>query len=268
MDTADDDTTITKLNVAQADKAKPPEKVDSLTISSTALTDIGNKRLHNEDAFYSSDEKGVWFVADGVGGHNAGDFASQSLVDAIANFKPEANLDDSVDTLEYLIQQTNEMLINKAAQIGEGAFIGSTIVLLAADKSNGIILWAGDSRIYRIRADEIEQLTHDHSLINDMIKAGELDPDDFDAYPESNKITRAIGFIKDLDLDLRKLSILPGDKYILCSDGLTKYLNDEEILSTTRDETVASSTQKLLQKALDAGGTDNITVLTIEFSEG
>ena len=97
-----EDTTVTRLNLSNAAKGEIPEKVDNLIISSDALTDIGNKRLHNEDAFYSSDEKGVWFVADGVGGHNAGDFASQSLVEAISKFKPESNLDDSVETLVHL----------------------------------------------------------------------------------------------------------------------------------------------------------------------
>jgi len=263
-----EDVTVTRVNVSKSTKGELPEKVDSLIVSSDALTDIGNKRLHNEDAFYSSDEKGVWFVADGVGGHNAGDFASQSLVDAIAKFKPEANLDDSVETLEYIIQQTNDMLVDKAAGIDEAAVIGSTIALLIVHKSNGVILWAGDSRIYRIRAEAVEQLTYDHSLINEMIKNGDIDPKDPSSYPESNKITRAIGFSKALQLDHRNLSILPGDRYILCSDGLTKYLDDKEILSTSLSDSVASSNQKMLQKALDAGGTDNITTLTIEFIEG
>ena len=267
MDT-EDDTTITKLNIVQSKQGDLPDKVDSLLVSSSAVTDIGNKRLHNEDAFYSSDDNGVWFVADGVGGHNAGDFASQSLVDAISQFNPESNLDDSVDALESIIHQTNSMLIQKASEIDESAVIGSTLVLMVAHKSDAVLLWAGDSRIYRIRGEEIELLTHDHSLINEMIKNGDLDPKDLDSYPESNKITRAVGFIKTLDLDLRKLSILPGDRYILCSDGLTKYLDDKEILSTSLGDTVASSTQKLLQKALDAGGTDNVTIQTIEFIKG
>lgn len=267
MDTSED-TTTTRINKAKSKRGSMPEKVDFLSISSDALTDIGNKRLHNEDAFFSSDEKGVWFVADGVGGHNAGDLASQSLVEAISRFNPEADINDSVDSLEYIIQQTNDMLVQKAAEINDSAVIGSTLALFVAQKSDGVLIWAGDSRIYRIRADEIELLTHDHSLINEMIKNGDLNPDDTDSYPESNKITRAVGFTKTLNLDLRNLSILPGDRYILCSDGLTKYLNDKEILSISLGDTVASSNQKLLQRALDAGGTDNITILTIEFSEG
>lgn len=267
MDTAED-TTVTRLNVKKSGIDDLPDKVDSLTISSSAVTDIGNKRLHNEDAYFSSDEKGVWFVADGVGGHNAGDFASQSLVDSVSRFNPEQNLDDSVDTLEYIIHETNDMLVEKAASIDEAAVIGTTIALMVAHRSDAVLLWAGDSRIYRIRAREIEQLTHDHSLINEMIKNGEINPDDPDSYPESNKITRAIGFSKAVQLDHRNISILPGDRYIMCSDGLTKYVDDEEILSTSLDETVDSTTQALLQKALDGGGTDNITIVTVEFNEG
>ena len=267
MDTTED-TTVTKINASKSTRRLIPEKVDTLLISSNGLTDIGNKRLHNEDAFFCSNEKNLWCVADGVGGHNAGDFASQSLVDALSTFNPEDNIEDSVDTLEYLINQTNNMLVEKAASIDESAVIGSTMALLVAHGNKGALLWAGDSRVYRIRANEIEQLTHDHSLINDMIKSGDLHPDDLDAYPESNKITRAVGFIKSLTLDHRNLSILPGDRYILCSDGLTKYLDDQEILSTSISDTVASSNQKLLQKALDAGGTDNVTTITIEFIEG
>ena len=173
MDTSED-TTVTKINPAISNNGETPKIVDFFTVTSHALTDIGNKRLHNEDAYYSNDKKGVWLVADGVGGHNAGDFASQSLVEAISKFKPEVNIEDAVDTLEYIVQQTNDMLVQKAADIDESAVIGSTLVLLVTHKNKGAILWAGDSRIYRIRANEIEQLTTDHSLANEMIKNGDL----------------------------------------------------------------------------------------------
>ena len=263
-----EDTTVTRLNAARSGETKTPEKVDRLSITSNGLTDIGNKRLHNEDALFCSDAKSIWMVADGVGGHNAGDLASRSLAENIAKFKPSDNVDDSVDTLEFIIKNTNQQLVEKAAEIDDSTIIGSTVVLLVACKSEGAVLWAGDSRLYRIRDENIEQITQDHSLVNEMINKGDLDAEDIESYPDSNKITRAIGFKKNLLLDHRKLSILPGDRYILCSDGLTKYLDENEILSTSHGESVETSNHQLLQKALDAGGLDNITTITVEFNAG
>lgn len=166
----DEDNTVTRIDEKHSRKDDIPEKVENLTVTSDGLTDIGNKRLHNEDAFLSSNTKGLWVVADGVGGHNAGDFASQSVVTDLAKFKPEENIDDSIDTLEYIINKTNDQLVKKAAEMGEKSIIGSTIVLLHVNKTDGVLIWAGDSRVYRIRANEIELLTQDHSLINELIK--------------------------------------------------------------------------------------------------
>jgi serine/threonine protein phosphatase PrpC len=245
------------------------DEIFPLTMVSHGVTDVGNKRLHNEDACYTSDEKCIWFVADGMGGHNAGDFASQSIVrDIDAFFAPDETLEESVELLEKIIKQTNEDLIKKAADIADGTIIGSTIALLTTVDNQGVLLWAGDSRVYRIRSGHIEQLTYDHSLTNDMIEHGIIKPEEADTHPDANKITRAVGNDEKLELDYRKLSIKPGDRYILCSDGLTKDLSDEDILSIAGSGSTEPSNQALLKRALEIGGKDNVTTITVDFFKG
>lgn len=237
----------------------------NLYVSSHSLTDKGRKRLHNEDSFYASDEKSIWVVSDGMGGHNAGDFASQSLMQAIHSFAPSNSIEVTAKNLEKIIQDINLDLIEKAADIANDTVIGATLAMLIANNNNGILLWAGDSRIYRIRSGEMEQLTHDHSLVNDLIKQGTVKQEDAHKHPESNKITRAVGYKKDLELDYRKISIRANDRYIICSDGLTKELADDVILSLADHGSTNAANTELMQQALDAGGHDNVTTITIDF---
>ena len=245
------------------------EETIPLSLLSEGQTDVGNKRLHNEDSFYASDADCLWFVADGMGGHNAGDFASQSLVNDIeAFFTTSDSIKESAESLEEIIQQTNLNLINKASNIADDALIGATLALLITQDNHGIALWAGDSRIYRIRSGNIEQLTTDHSLVNEMIEQNIIKPEEAETHPDKNKITRAVGYNKELTLDYRNLSILPGDRYILCSDGLSKELSDEEILSIAGNGSTVTTNKILIQQALDKGGRDNITAITIDFFKG
>jgi serine/threonine protein phosphatase PrpC len=269
--TSDED--ITSVNAdtlrSQTNDDFSPDEIISLSVLSDGLTDVGKKRLHNEDSFYASDDKCLWFVADGMGGHNAGDFASQSLVNDIeAFFTASDSIEESAKNAEDIIQQTNLNLIKKASTIATDTVIGATIALFITKDNQGIALWAGDSRIYRIRSGNIEQLTTDHSLVNDMVKQNLIKPEDAETHPEKNKITRAVGYDKDLTLDYRKLSILPGDRYILCSDGLSKELSDDEILSIAGHGSTATTNRSLLKLALDKGGRDNITTITIDFFKG
>jgi serine/threonine protein phosphatase PrpC len=268
--TSDEDITTVKGDTVRSrtDNASLDEIIP-LTVLSEGQTDVGKKRLHNEDSFYASDDKCLWFVADGMGGHNAGDFASQSLVkDAEAFFTASDSIEESAKNIEDIIQQTNLNLIKKAEAIANDTVIGATIALLISKDNQGIALWAGDSRIYRLRSGNIEQLSTDHSLVNDMIELNMIKPEEAENHPEKNKITRAVGYDRDLILDYRKLSILPGDRYILCSDGLSKELSDDEILSIASSGSTAVTNQKLMQQALDKGGRDNITTITIDFFKG
>lgn len=263
-DELDEDITTNSITVPRDDVSV--DKIVPLTVTSHALTDVGNKRLHNEDACYASDEKGVWFVADGMGGHNAGDFASQSLVrDIEAFFTPDEDLDESVKMLEKIIKQTNDDLIKKASGIADGTVIGATIALLTTIDNQGVLLWAGDSRVYRIRSGKIEQLSYDHSLTNEMIEHGTITPEEAATHPDANKITRAVGYDKNLELDYRKLAIKPGDRYVLCSDGLTKDLSDEDILSLAGSGSTEPSNKALMKRALELGGKDNVTTITVDF---
>ena len=268
--TSDEDiTTVSDDTLRSGTSGVSPDEIIPLTVLSEGLTDVGKKRLHNEDSFYASDDQCLWFVADGMGGHNAGDFASQSLVnDAEAFFTGSDLIEESAKNIEEIIQQTNLNLIKKAESIANETVIGATIALLISKDNQGIILWAGDSRIYRLRSGNIEQLSTDHSLVNDMIEQNMIKPEEAGTHPEKNKITRAVGYDKDLVLDYRKLSILPGDRYILCSDGLSKELSDDEILSIASSGSTAVTNQTLMQQALEKGGRDNVTSITIDFFKG
>lgn len=269
--TSDEEITTVRDNTLTPNIGKDTEsdEVIHLTVLSEGATDVGKRRLHNEDSFYSSDEQNLWFVADGMGGHNAGDYASQSLVkDVAAFFAPDESIEQSAEKLEEIIQQTNLNLIKKASDIAGDTIIGATIALFTNKDNQAIVLWAGDSRIYRIRQGKIEQLTTDHSLINDMVEHNIINSDEAENHPEKNKITRAVGYDKDLTLACRKLSVSPGDRYILCSDGLTKELSDEEILSIAGSGSTSTTNQSLMQEALDKGGRDNITTITVDFFKG
>ncbi|MCW8831237.1 MAG: protein phosphatase 2C domain-containing protein [Gammaproteobacteria bacterium] len=269
--TSDEDITSVNMDTLRSQFGDDISSDDIIPLSvlSEGQTDVGKKRLHNEDSFYSSDDKCLWFVADGMGGHNAGDFASQSLVnDVEAFYNAGDSIEESAENVEAIIQQTNLNLIKKASNIADDTVIGATIALLVSKDNRGIALWAGDSRIYRVRSGKIEQITTDHSLVNDMVKEDLINAEDAENHPDKNKITRAVGYDKDLTLDYRKLSILPGDRYILCSDGLSKELSDEEILSIAGNGSTVSTNQTLMQQALDRGGRDNVTIITIDFFKG
>lgn len=269
--TSDEDITSVNVNTLRSaeDNDISPDEIIPLTVLSEGQTDVGKKRLHNEDSFYSSDDKCLWFVADGMGGHNAGDFASQSLVnDAEAFFSPGDSIEESAEKIEAIIQQTNLNLIKKASSITGNTIIGATIALFISKDNQGVALWAGDSRIYRIRSGNIEQITTDHSLVNDMVRENIIKPEEAETHPEKNKITRAVGHDEELILDYRKISILPGDRYVLCSDGLTKELSDDEILSIAGNGSTTTTNQTLMQQAIEKGGRDNITSITIDFFKG
>jgi serine/threonine protein phosphatase PrpC len=265
-DKKDDDITDITERSTLSDSPPVADEVD-LYVVSHSLTNNGCKRLHNEDSYYGSNEKGIWVVADGMGGHNAGDFASQSLMQSVQSVEPSNDINLTAKNIEAIVQDINLELIKKASDVAEGTIIGATLAMLIANDSDGILLWAGDSRVYRIRNNELEQLTQDHSLVNDLIKQGAINQEDASSHPESNKITRAVGYKENLELDYRKVSIRANDRYIICSDGLTKELTDENILSIASHGLANIVNEELMRRALEEGGRDNITTITIDFLE-
>jgi len=226
-------------------------------------THVGLRRKVNEDAVLALPDHNIWAVSDGMGGHDAGDLASRLITDAIAMIPAGLAPTDRMHALRDAIQSAHRAILAEAQARGRGV-IGATVVALMISNSHFVVLWAGDSRIYRLRAGQIELLTTDHSAVAAMVASGQLSWDEADQHPQSNTITRAVGVGEELDLDKVRGEVQPGDRFLICSDGLTKYATFSilrRILSSAPIETV---TDQLTQVALAGGGADNISVIVVD----
>lgn len=230
------------------------------------ITVVGNRRKINEDSVYADDQTGLWVVADGMGGHQAGDVASLAIIDALKALKP--NEDESiVGRVRAALESVNGELHRMGEERLGGQVVGSTVVALMAQANRCTALWAGDSRLYRYRAGQLEQLTADHSLLDEMIRSGMMNPEQLAPQANNNIITRAVGAEADIDLEATDFFVEDGDVLVLCSDGLVKELDSAEIaerLASNADCDAAA--QALIDGALAAGGRDNISVIVIRAS--
>lgn len=233
------------------------------TFRYSAVSHVGKVRKINEDSILALPDQRIWVVADGMGGHEAGDFASQTIVDTIAMIPPDLPPADLMRALRQTILTAHER-IHLAAETRFHGTVGATVVALLLTDTHFVAFWAGDSRIYLLRGGEIAMLSNDHSVVGEFVAAGQMTWDEAEAHPHSNAITRAVGVGEVLELDKVRGEVLPGDRFLLCSDGLTKYAGFktlETILRSTPIETVAD---RLLQHALDSGGADNISIIVVD----
>lgn len=233
----------------------------SLTWLSSALTNVGFVREINEDAYLDAREQGLWVVADGMGGHHAGDMASQMVVERLINFVPGEDLARNIDDIEDRLLAANR---HCRKQSGTRRVMGTTAALLFVHEPFCFFLWVGDSRIYRLRDGTLTQVTEDHSLVQEMQTLGEISAAEAADHPSSNIITRAIGVREELFIDIEYSTVEPGDRFLLCSDGLYKDLSEGEITRQLRDLPVEQSTKNLVQLALNRGGSDNITAIVVQ----
>lgn len=232
----------------------------SLNWSTAANTHIGRVRPSNEDAFFYSEEQGLWVVADGMGGLNRGDRASKAVVDNIRSFVRFDNIVENIKDLE-----TRCMLANTACRIMfRRNVIGSTVAALQAFKNYAFFLWAGDSRVYRLRNGVLEQITEDHSVAQEKVQRGQLSPEEAENHPQAHVLTRAIGVHEHLRIEMLHSVVLPGDRYLLCSDGLYNDVNRHEIQSLLAETEPDESLKGLIDLALDRGGRDNITAIVAQ----
>ncbi|GMG81594.1 serine/threonine phosphatase PppA [Paralimibaculum aggregatum] len=226
-------------------------------------THVGKVRSANEDAILALPELHVWAVADGMGGHQNGAYASSTITESLSELSCElAGLE--------LMQATREAILSAHAHIHDmsvrngGTTMGSTVVVLIIAGGHFVCLWAGDSRLYLLREGELIRVSRDHSLVADMVDAGQLTDAEAENHPHSNVITRAVGVGEALEIDKRRSNVLPGDRFLLCSDGLTKYADDLYLRQMLRTEPIETVSDKLLQAALDGGGADNISIIVVE----
>jgi len=231
--------------------------------SSSSRTDVGMVRQHNEDACLDRPEAGLWAVADGMGGHSAGDVASAMIVQRLQALDPAQPLSRLVEQAEAILEAVNAELL-QLASTREAATIGSTVVALIAHGAHAVCLWAGDSRAYRLRDGVLEQVTQDHALVADLVDRGVLSAEQAANHPQSNLVTRAVGAADTLKLDLEIMRLRPGDRFILCSDGLDKELRHDEIREVLARGGGAGAADALVELALSRGSRDNVTVVAVQ----
>lgn len=222
---------------------------------SAAASDVGRSRSINQDAFLERPDVGLWVVADGMGGHSNGEVASRMVCDALADFMPAASFERMIEDTSERVLQVNDELV-RAASAPDAPVSGSTIVALLVRGTRCAVIWAGDSRVYRVRRGQLEQLTHDHSL---AAEARERAVDE-----AVNAITRAVGGEAALDLDVYRDRVRAGDRFLLCSDGLTRTVPDDLILEWMQHDYISAAAQGLINAALEAGAPDNVTVVVVE----
>ena len=229
----------------------------------TATTHVGKVRKVNEDSILSLPEQKVWVVSDGMGGHAAGDFASQTVVDTIATMPLRDGPAEQMQALRQSILTAHDTILAEIDARGGGT-IGATVVALMISDAHFVCFWAGDSRLYRLRDDVIEMLTTDHSIVAGLVLSGDLTWDEAEKHPHSNAITRAVGVGDVLELDKVRGALERGDRFLLCSDGLTKYAGFETLRAALQDTPIEMVTDKLLTIALDGGGGDNISFIVVD----
>ncbi len=230
--------------------------------TSSACTDVGAVRELNEDAYLARPDLGLWLVADGMGGHLAGDVASHMVVSAMDNLEPPRSLSKFVEAVERRLVETNTRL-RDYAQREETHTIGSTVVALLIHGEHAVCLWAGDSRMYRHRDGRLEQISQDHALVEELVERGVLTPDQAIDHPHGNLVTRAVGAADRLFLDVEIVPIQAGDLFILCSDGLEQEVAEEEMSVIARTSDTSRLSHTLLARALAIGARDNVTVITV-----
>ena len=236
-----------------------------------SMTDIGRKRKLNQDTVYSCENplgnlNNLFIVADGMGGQAAGDLASRLCVEAMVDTIEGCAGPGTVRILSKAIRAANRAVVQRAGSDPQLEGMGTTLVAAAPDHGSLYVANVGDSRLYILDDDRIEQITHDHSLVEEMVRAGTLRPDQARNHPKKNIITRAIGEDGEIQIDFFDVALNRGDIALLCSDGLSNMVEDEHIFRIVRSsKDLPEAGKKLIDAANRAGGKDNISVVLARF---
>lgn len=233
--------------------------------TSCASSNAGKVRKVNEDSYLETPELGLWAVADGMGGHKAGDLASRLVVRNLATLPAPTFLGKAVEQIRQSLARSNQELVTQSALQGNQV-IGTTVAVLSMLGQHCAVMWAGDSRIYRMRHGSLQQLTRDHSQVEELIASGLIDRHDAENHPAGNVITRAIGGGEQLTVDAQIYEIFDQDIYLLCSDGLNKELSVKEIGRLLVDSTIGNTAEALVASALEHGGRDNVTAVVTKIA--
>lgn len=244
-----------------------------MRVTSCGITDVGLKRSHNEDNFLINEELNLYVVADGMGGHNGGEYASAICVNTVEEIVENMELGDDVpvdeddpvelvrEKLRYALRLSGRRIYEKAAESPEFHGMGTTAVALLMDAGNAFIAHVGDSRLYLVRDDTVQQVTEDHSFVARQVKAGVLTEEEAKSHRMRNVIYRSLGYQEDVEVDVQVVAVRRGDRFLLCSDGLSGHVEDHEIFDHLSQHGPQEAARRMIDLACDRGGEDNITAV-------
>lgn len=226
---------------------------------------IGMKRTNNEDAIYVNEQKNLYVVADGMGGCNAGEVASNTAISIFVEAMEKTENEEILDRMMFATRACNQIVYQKAKNNIEYTDMGTTLVAACIEKEKVFIIYVGDSRAYRFRDNELCQITTDHPYVMELVKIGSITKEEAEVHPKKNIITRAIGVREDVEPDIVIADIKEGDKILLCTDGLSNMVSNKEMekILTTECST-EEKVKKLVLLANHKGGLDNISLILIE----
>ena len=226
-------------------------------------TNVGLKRKINEDSILVETERGLWVVADGMGGHEAGEIASNMVTDALRCLPAVTDLDELAGLAVEALRQVNRELIELARAGDRQQTIGTTVVGIAIADGFYRCFWMGDSRAYLLRGGEIMRVSHDHSLVQNLVDAGMIKPEEAETHANANLITRAVGVAETVEVDIASGEARSGDVFLLASDGLTRLVGSDEILLHAASQAPQAAADRLIDLALDRGAPDNVSLIII-----
>ena len=238
--------------------------MSSLRLSASGLTDVGLVRSANEDNILQRPDICLWVVADGMGGHEGGQYASGVVVDRLGALGGEIGHGDTLTAVADAIHAANGEILEAA---GDGRRMGSTVVALLISEGQFTCLWAGDSRGYLLRGRSLYPLTRDHTQVQDMVDAGLLTPAEARSHPMSHVLSRAVGVEEDLQLEAVRDIVRAGDIFLLCSDGLHGVVNEAEITDRLSHNPPAAACARLMELAHSRGAPDNVSIVTVACQE-
>jgi len=230
---------------------------------SSAATHAGTANRMNEDAYVNRPDLGLWAVADGAGGHIAGEIASAEVASLLQSIDSNLSASEMLVEVRTRLEAAHARLHSEASRHGTGAMVATTVVVLMARDDHFACLWAGDSRAYLLRDHTLTKITRDHSLVQALVESGTISEAEAIGHPQANVITRAVGADSDvLELEKRTGQLMAGDRLLLCSDGLTRHLQDDELAKRLAQHTGSQDLcDELVAAANRAGGEDNITAV-------
>jgi serine/threonine protein phosphatase PrpC len=237
----------------------------ALPFESYGVSHTGCVRQLNEDSYLMEPQSGLWLVADGMGGHDAGEVASASIVEHLATIGIASSAPDLRSRFEDRLSRAHTEIRRISAE--RGVTIGSTVAALLAMDGRFACLWSGDSRVYLVRNGAISQISRDHTEVQELLDRGMISPSEARNWPRRNVITRAVGVTDDIVIDFQQGEILPGDVFVLSTDGLTAHVADAEIQAAVMSAVPRAACEKLLAMVLARGGTDNVTIVLVRIKD-